>query len=99
MVMVAISIAPVGEGVSVSSHVASALRVLDQHPELNYELGPMFTTIEGEYDSVMGAIREMQEVLFSAGVERVATVIKIDERRDKPLTMEGKMAAVRSKLS
>ena len=98
MAMVAVSISPSGVGSSVSQYVAAAVGVLDEYPELSYELGPMFTTIEGDLDVVMAAIREMQEAVFAQGVDRVNTVIKVDDRRDKPLTREGKIQAVKGRL-
>jgi len=41
---------------------------------------------------------KMHSSLFSDEVVRVSTTIKIDERRDKKLTMNGKVGAVKSKL-
>jgi uncharacterized protein YqgV (UPF0045/DUF77 family) len=40
----------------------------------------------------------MHASAFDAGAVRVVTTIRIDERRDKPLTMDGKIEAVRGKL-
>jgi len=40
----------------------------------------------------------MHEIPFEEGVPRVYTVIAIDERRDKELTLRGKVAAVRNRL-
>jgi uncharacterized protein YqgV (UPF0045/DUF77 family) len=41
----------------------------------------------------------MHEVPFRMGALRVLTTLRIDDRRDKPVTMEGKLAAVRKKLT
>jgi uncharacterized protein YqgV (UPF0045/DUF77 family) len=41
----------------------------------------------------------MQEAVFAAGAVRVGTVIKMDERRDRPeVRMEDKVRAVRERL-
>lgn len=40
----------------------------------------------------------MHEVPFQKGGQRVLTSIKIDDRRDKAGTMEGKLNSVRTKL-
>ena len=96
MAIVAVSIAPVGGEVSVSKYVAKALDVLEESG-LDYELGPMFTTIEGDPDEIFATIREMQEAVFAEGAERVGTVMKVDDRRDKTHTMRGKMESVREK--
>jgi uncharacterized protein YqgV (UPF0045/DUF77 family) len=36
----------------------------------------------------------MHEVPFTMGAKRVSTTINIDDRRDKPQTIEGKVKAV-----
>jgi uncharacterized protein YqgV (UPF0045/DUF77 family) len=40
----------------------------------------------------------MHQSAFDAGVKRVVTTIKLDERLDKPLTINGKIKAVKEKL-
>ena len=90
-VMAAVSVSPVGEGVSVRRFVRAALRVLEEFSDLEWEVGPMFTTLVGEKNRVLEAIVAMQEAVFRVGAVRVSTVIKMDERRDKPLSIQGKL--------
>jgi uncharacterized protein (TIGR00106 family) len=92
--IVAVSISPVGEGASVSRFVAAALRVLHEQDRIAYRTDPMFTTLEGDLDEVMALVRRMQEAVFEAGAVRVGSVIKIDDRRDKPVRMDDKVRAV-----
>ncbi len=40
----------------------------------------------------------VMEITFVPGVRRVVTSIRIDDRRDKLLTMQGKLASVRRRL-
>jgi uncharacterized protein YqgV (UPF0045/DUF77 family) len=40
----------------------------------------------------------MHNTAFAAGAKRVVTSIRIDDRRDKPVTIEGKVKAVKDKL-
>jgi uncharacterized protein YqgV (UPF0045/DUF77 family) len=40
----------------------------------------------------------MHEVPFGEGAQRVSTLIRIDDRRDKVSTMAGKVKAVTDKL-
>lgn len=95
--IVAVSIAPVGsQSPSVSRFVAAAESVLRRASDVRYELGPMFTTIEGDLSRIFALIQEMQEAVFAVGAARVSTVVKIDERRDKSNTMDHKVAAVRA---
>ncbi|MEN8181751.1 MAG: MTH1187 family thiamine-binding protein [Myxococcota bacterium] len=99
MAIAAVSISPIGEGVSVSSYVAEALRVLRSQDRVRYELGAMFTTLEGDLDEILALVRRMQESVFAAGAQRVSTVIKIDERRDRTASMRDKVRAVEDLLS
>lgn len=45
---------------------------------LPYKVGPMETTIEGEYDAVMAVVKHAQEAVLVAGASRVFTLIKVD---------------------
>jgi uncharacterized protein (TIGR00106 family) len=99
MAIAAVSISPLGVGLSVSEYVAAALRVLEAQDRVRWQLDSMFTTLEGETEDLFAVIGEMQEAVFAAGAERVGTVIKMDERRDRPgVRMEDKVASVREKL-
>lgn len=103
MAIVAVSIAPTGgtadEGASVSRYVARALDVLRAQQAVRYRLDPMFTTLEGDLDEIFALVRRMQEAVFEAGAVRVGTVLKIDDRRDRPATMEDKLRSVEEKLA
>jgi uncharacterized protein (TIGR00106 family) len=99
MAIVAVSISPVGEGVSVSRYVAAALRVARGQQAVRTRLDPMFTTLEGELPEVLALVQRMQEAVFAAGAVRVSTVIKIDERRDRAVAMDDKVRSVDEKLA
>lgn len=97
MAVAEVSVVPVGTGSpSVSQYVASCIDVLEESG-LDYQLNPMGTVIEGELGAVLETIRRMHESPFAAGAVRVLTSITIDDRKDKPLTMSGKLDAVRRK--
>jgi uncharacterized protein (TIGR00106 family) len=98
MAIVAVNMVPLGMGSSVSKYVAAAEKVIVDRPGIKRQVGPMFTTLEGDLDEIMKAIREMQESVFETGVDRVITTIKIDDRRDKKGTMEDKLASLNAKL-
>ncbi|HEX6971475.1 MAG TPA: MTH1187 family thiamine-binding protein [Limnochordia bacterium] len=99
MAIVAVSITPIGTGqTSVSRYVAAAQRVLRDFPDLRFRLDPMFTTIEGELGRIFAAIAAMHEALVALGAQRLSTVIKVDDRRDRPTSMEAKVEAVRALL-
>ena len=99
MAIVEVVIVPLGTGsASVSKYVAECHNVLIQAKDLKYQLTPMSTIIEGELDRILKVVRLMHEAPFQSGALRVGTTIRIDERRDKELTMEGKIQAVIDKL-
>ena len=99
MAMVEVSIVPVGTPTpSVSQYVAEAVRILQNEKDIKYELTAMGTIIEGDLERLLTLAGRMHQSAFEAGVMRVVTTIKIDERRDKPLTMSGKTEAVKRKL-
>lgn len=99
MAIAAVSISPVGEGASVGAFVAEALRVVRAQDRVRFELGPMFTTLEGDLDEILALVRRMQEAVFAAGAQRVSTVLKIDDRRDRAVRMEDKVRAVEERLA
>ena len=94
-VIAEVMFSPIGTATpSVSRYVVSALTVLKQHPEIKYELNPMGTVLEGERRAIIDVIEEMNEAIFAAGAQRVGTTLKIDERRDKPASMQHKVDKV-----
>jgi uncharacterized protein (TIGR00106 family) len=99
MAMVDVSIVPVGTATpSVSQYIAGAIKILQGEPDIKYELTAMGTIIEGDLERILTLAGRMHRSAFEAGAMRVVTTIKVDERRDKPLTMEGKVEAVRRRL-
>ena len=98
MVIAEITVAPSGIGPSVSKYVARAEQVIAQHPEVKFQLTPMSTILEGELDDVLAVIRDVHNCVFDGQVQRVLTMVKIDERRDKTLSMQGKLDAVAARL-
>lgn len=98
MAIVELSIVPIGtETTSVSKYVADAITIL-QRSGLHYRLTPMGTIIEGDLRKVMDVVLEMHESPFAKGSCRVYSVIKIDDRRDAPASMDQKVRSVQDKL-
>lgn len=98
MALMEISIVPVGTGTaSVSAYVAAAVKVLEKRGA-KYQVTAMGTIVEGETGELLRLAQEMQEAVFRMGVSRIVTKINLDERRDKSMSMESKVAAVREKM-
>ncbi len=100
MAIVDVTVIPIGtESPSVSKYVAEIQEVLKSYDDkIKYQLTPMSTLIEGELPILFEVIQAIHEVPFKHGLKRVATNIRIDDRRDKPSTMEGKLEAVKAHL-
>jgi len=90
------SIVPVGAGLSISPFVAECLRIVEGSG-LKHQLTPMGTVLEGDGEKVMATIMACHSRVLQMS-ERVVTSIKIDDRRDRPADMEGKVRSVKEKL-
>ena len=98
MAILEISVVPIGtKDTSVSSYVADCIRILKKE-KVRYELTSMGTNIEGNLKDLIRVAVKMHEEPFRKGAARVLTTLKIDDRRDKKGTLEGKKRAVRKKL-
>ncbi len=97
MPMAEVTVIPLGVGPSVGRFVAECLRLV-RRSGLRYRLTPTSTVIEGSLDEIFAVVREIHEVPFSLGAPRVVTVVKIDDRRDKPEDMDYKIRSVEERL-
>ena len=94
-----VTVVPIGTpSASLSEYVAGCVGILKEAGGVTYQLTPMGTIIEGELGRILETVRLMHEQPFKKGVGRVVTTIRIDDRRDKDLTMSGKIAAVEARL-
>ncbi|WP_409301672.1 MTH1187 family thiamine-binding protein [Peribacillus sp. SCS-155] len=97
-----VTVIPIGtEGPSVSRYVADIQRILAKHQEagaIRFQLTPMNTIIEGDLPVIFQVIQEIHNAPYNHGIQRVATSIRIDDRRDKISTMEKKLESVQEQL-
>ena len=103
MAIIDVTIIPIGtDSPSVSKYVAEIQRILvrwEKEGKITYELTPMSTLIEGELSTLFDVVRELHESPFMAGIERVATNIRVDDRRDRnDHSMQNKLASVQQQL-
>lgn len=102
MAIVDVTVIPIGTKTpSVSSYVADIHRILKQYEEqgkIEYQLTPMNTLIEGELHVLFEVIQAIHEAPFNAGIQRVATNIRIDDRRDVKRKMQDKVNRVNELL-
>ncbi|PYZ98616.1 hypothetical protein CR205_08560 [Alteribacter lacisalsi] len=101
MVTADVSIIPVGKGTtSESEQIAEIEAVLNEYEgRLTYKVNAMSTVIDAELPVLFEVIERVHELPFKSGVERVATHIRIDDRRDKAQSMTDKEKSVNEKIS
>jgi uncharacterized protein (TIGR00106 family) len=98
MAIMAISVTPIGTAsTGVGDFVADAVRVIERSG-LRYELNAMHTVVEGDLPALMALVGEIHTALFNRGARRLSTVIKLDDRRDAPSTIEGKVRSVEQRI-
>jgi uncharacterized protein (TIGR00106 family) len=97
-VILDLCLVPLGVGVSVSEYVAECHRVL-QEKGLSHQLHAYGTNIEGEWDTVMAAVKQCHERVHALGAPRITTTIKLGTRIDRDQSMADKVHSVEVKLS
>lgn len=102
MAIVDVTVIPIGtQTPSVSSYVADIQKILKEYEKegkIEFQLTPMNTLIEGELSVLFEVIQAIHEAPFNAGIHRVATNIRIDDRRDKKRKMHEKVDRVNELL-
>ncbi|AMR46481.1 MULTISPECIES: MTH1187 family thiamine-binding protein [Bacillus] len=102
MAIADVTIIPIGtETPSVSAYVADVQKILEGYQaegKIKYQLTPMNTLIEGELSDLFAVIQAIHEAPLQKGLHRVATNIRIDDRRDKKTTLESKIESVNKHL-
>lgn len=96
MVLLEMSITPLGVGDSVSQYVAECIELVDQSG-LEYELHAMGTIVEGELDQVLDLMRRCIEQVARHS-DRVTCAAKLDFRRGQSGRIRSKVASVEQKL-
>jgi uncharacterized protein (TIGR00106 family) len=85
--------------VSASAYIAEIQRHLAAQDRVRYRLHAMGTELEGETADILAVVGELHALPFEQGIPRVYTVLKLDERRDRPRqTLEDKVRSVEHRL-
>jgi len=95
--IVEISFVPVGVGTSLSRYIAKVINNIEKSG-LKYQLTPMGTIVEGEWNEISNLIDYSHNLIFEMGIERIITNIKIDYRLDKKSSMQDKIDSVKKKM-
>ena len=91
------AIFPMDKGASVSAYVARAAAIVADSG-LAHVTGPMGTSIEGDYETVMTVVARCLAAL-QEDCDRIYATIRVDYRKGIDGRLEGKLAALRRHLT
>lgn len=84
---------------SASPYIAEIQRRLAAQDRVAYRMHAMGTSLEGSTADILAVVAELHSVPFDLGLPRAYTVLKLDERRDKPeQTLDDKVRSVEDLL-
>lgn len=95
-VLVQLTIFPVDKGESLSDHVCTAVQIIKESG-LSYELGPMGTSIEGEWEEIQNVVTKCFEALQEKS-NRLYMVMTADYRRGANNRITDKVSSIEEKL-
>lgn len=99
MVIAEVSVIPIGTGSpSVSEYITKAIEVLRQQKQVKHQVTATGTIIAGKLSDVLESVRKMHDPLFSDSVNRVVTILRLDDRRDKELSIGYEVESVMKRL-
>jgi uncharacterized protein (TIGR00106 family) len=85
------------QGAGASEYIAEIQRRLRAQKRVRFRMHAMGTSLEGPTDDIL--VGQLHAVPFEGGVPRVYTVLKLDERRDRPnQSLDDKVRAVEDRL-
>lgn len=94
MIVADISIVPVGSGTSISKFIKAAIKIIEENG-VKFSIGPMSTTVEvNSLNELFQITKKIHEVVFRMGALRIVTTIKIDDRKDKKLSIKSKLYSI-----
>jgi uncharacterized protein (TIGR00106 family) len=85
---------------SASEYIAEIQRRLAAQDKVGYRMNAMGTELEGSLDDILTVVAELHRVPLELGLPRAYTVLKLDERADKPgQTLDDKVESVQRRLA
>jgi len=95
-VLIDFSIFPVDKGGSVSSYVKRVVKII-RESGLPYQVGPMGTAIEAEWEEAVGLVGRCLDELRN-DCDRVYMTLKVDYRKGPGGRIESKVKSLRESL-
>ena len=84
---------PLGGESSLSPYIAECQRILDDMG-LEHQLHGWGTNIEGEWETVMDAIKRCHMRVHEMGAPRITTTLKLGTRTDREQSLKDKVTSV-----
>ena len=81
---------------SASAEVAKVIDIIDKSG-LPYKLGPMSTSIEGNWDAIMKVVNKAR-LMLRKNHNRVYIIMTIDDRKDAKNRLSGKTKSIENRL-
>ena len=94
--IVEFTIVPIGRGIHLSKPIAELIKIVEQSG-VDYQLTPMGTIIEGDWERVMGVIKKCHHRALR-DARRVLTTIRIDDFQGRRGQIKGKVDRVKRAL-
>jgi uncharacterized protein (TIGR00106 family) len=96
MLLAQLSVYPIGTGVSLGRYVKKGVRIIEESG-YTYQVGGMSTSVEvPDLKELFALVERIRQAQIDEGAERVIIELKVDERRDKDATLQGKINSVTS---
>lgn len=100
MPIMEITIIPLGtQTASLSEYVADSVVVLKQEKDIMYHLTAMGTIVQADSISKLFDVAKKMHKAVLKKSKRVVTAIKIDDRKDKRITVQSKLQSVQKHLN
>lgn len=85
---------------SASAYIAEIQRRLAAQDRVRYRMHAMGTSLEGPTADILAVVAELHRVPLDLGLPRAYSVLKLDERTDKPdQTLDDKVRSVEERLA
>lgn len=94
--VVEFSIVPIGRGVHLSKAIAELIKIIET-TGIDYQLTPMGTILEGNWDQIMDVIKRCHFTALKNS-RRVLTTIRIDDFQGRTGRIQGKVNSVMKRL-
>src|SRR5919108_6310351 len=84
---------------SASEYIAEVQRRLAKQDRVRFRMHAMGTSLEGSREDILALVGELHAVPLEMGLPRAYSVLKLDERADRPdQTLEDKVRSVEERL-